>query len=42
MHEDWRDAYNEWADLDGVKPTLEDASECQLSIARTVDHAFRK
>lgn len=25
MHEDWRDAYNEWADLDGVKPTLEEA-----------------
>ncbi|MCQ2395656.1 MAG: nucleotidyl transferase AbiEii/AbiGii toxin family protein [Kiritimatiellae bacterium] len=25
LYEDWRDAYNEWADLDGVKPTLEEA-----------------
>lgn len=25
LHEAWRNAYNEWADLDGVLPTLEEA-----------------
>ena len=25
FHEDWRVAYDEWSDLAGVKPTLEEA-----------------
>jgi len=35
--EDWRDAYDEWADLDGVKPTLEEAVSWANDFIRKID-----